>query len=96
MPKGIVTEPSMARQPEPDHVRAGMQLANATIAAVTGRSTAYRNRSVGDFIRALISLGVDASDDLGSIEIGISQYASGYIHAERDEFGAWEIREVRP
>jgi len=77
-----------------DEVRAAMTLGNATIAAVSGRNTAYANRTVGDFLNALRQLGVRDEDDLGSIEYGISQFHTAHICVERDEHGAWEVREV--
>jgi len=73
-----------------------MRLGNVVVAACIGRNTAYAGRTVGDFIKALRELGVRDDDVLSSIEYGIgrTRFSTGYIHAERDENGDWEFREV--
>lgn len=88
--------------PSPDDVRIGKQLgemlidqAEAAYPTPLNRRIAYANQTLGDFIDALVKLGAKLSDPLGSIEYGVSQFSSGYVEIERDEHGAWEVREVR-
>lgn len=80
---------------QPDAIDVGLKLGNAISQIVNAdMRTAYANRTVGEFKRALELLGVKDSDPLASIEYGVSQYGSGYVRLERDEDGAIEIREV--
>ncbi len=76
---------------KPDEVQTAMALGNAVIQAISGRNTAYANRSVGDFIAALRRCGVADSDDLHSIHY---DGTTGHISVDRGAFGAIVVREV--
>lgn len=81
--------------PQPDAIDVGLHLGNAIAQIVNApMRTAYANRTVGEFKRALELLGAKDDDPLASIEYGVSQYGSGYIRLERDEDGAIEVREA--
>lgn len=57
------------------------------------RAQGYAGETVGSFLDALFAQGVQLSDPLASIEYGIAQGRSGQLVIERNEAGAWEIRE---
>jgi len=54
-----------------------------------------RGHTVRQFFAAVLSLpGVYLDSPLGSVEVGIAQYGSGRIFADRDEHGDLDIREA--
>jgi hypothetical protein len=79
---------------QPDLGRIGLSIGNAVIHATTTRSTAFSGQTVGEFLQALQLLGVREDDALASIEFGVRRYGNRHVCAERNEFGAVEIREV--
>lgn len=50
--------------------------------------------TVGDFLNALMALGIKLDDPLASIEWRVSQFGTGRVICEQNEDGeGWEIRE---
>lgn len=82
-------------KPEPDLSKIGLDLANAAYVAMHGlKGSVYCGHTVGSLKRALDALQLRDDDILTSVELGVVQHGTGYIVADRDEFGAVEIREV--
>lgn len=94
MQKIVATDPPSVN-PDDDHVRLGLAFGNAVNHLARTRHTAYANRTLGEFIDAVVSLGVRLDEPLASIEFGVSLWGSGYVQVHRGEDGTVEIREVR-
>lgn len=82
------------RESYKDDTAIGLQLGNAVLRAVQGRSTGFAGFTWGSMRSAIDAL-VSPSEEVASIEFGAGLSDSRYLHVERDEFGSVEIRGVR-